>query len=69
MRSRPRRADRDGNGRSTPHPNLLCYQAKPVKGQPKFVPATALGLVDDFGSHVLDAAADGELCLPATVTP
>ena len=56
--------DRDGNGRSTPHPNLLCYQAKPVKGQPKFVPATAVGLVDDFGSHVLDAAADDELCLP-----
>jgi len=33
------------------------------------VATTALGLVDDFGSHVLDASADGELCLPATVTP
>ena len=70
---KPRRlcvaTDRDGNGRSTPHPNLLCYQAKPAKGQPKHVPAPALGLADDFGSHVLDAAADDELCLPATIAP
>ncbi len=70
---KPRRlcvaTDRDGNGRSTPHPNLLCYQAKPAKGQPKHVPAQALGLADDFGSHVLDAAADDELCLPATIAP
>src|SRR5262249_13362220 len=60
--------DRDGNGRSTPHPNLLCYQAKPAKGQPRHVPAASLALADDFGSHVLDAVADGELCLPADVT-
>src|SRR5262249_33451069 len=70
---KPRRlcvaTDRDGNGRSTPHANLLCYQAKPAKGQPRHVPLVALGLVDDFGSHVLDGAADDEVCLPATIAP
>ena len=27
------------------------------------------GPADDFGSHALDAAADDELCLPATIAP
>jgi hypothetical protein len=33
------------------------------------LPAVAVPLADDFGAHVLDAAADDELCLPAEVTP
>lgn len=72
--TRPRRlcvaTDRDGNGRATPRQNLLCYRAKPAKGQPKHVPARALALTDDLGPSTLEATAEAEWCVPATiVTP
>jgi hypothetical protein len=70
---KPRRlcvaTDRDGNGRQTPRENLLCYQVRRAPGEPAHLRATALVLTDDFGVHTLDATADAELCLPATVTP
>jgi len=48
---------------------LVCYQAKPPKGSPKFVPQTISTNGYDFGPHMLVAKGVKELCVPAIEGP
>src|SRR5262249_19303537 len=42
--------DKNGEGVKNPTANLLCYLAKPAKGQPKHVPRFPVYTADQFGS-------------------
>jgi hypothetical protein len=60
-------ADKDGEGVKDPAGFLLCYQAKPARGQPKHTPVAGIHTTDQFGSLELRTLKEGEVCVPAVV--
>lgn len=45
--------------------SLLCYKAKPVKGEPKHVRVAGVKVSDQLGERTLDTKKEDELCVPA----
>jgi hypothetical protein len=45
--------------------SLLCYGAKPARGEPKHVKQSGLYLGDQFGQERLDTSKEGEFCIPS----
>jgi hypothetical protein len=45
--------------------HLMCYQAKPAKGQPKHVKVTGIHVNNQFGLEQLDTIKEEELCVPS----
>jgi hypothetical protein len=59
--------DVDGAGVRDAASGLLCYQAKPAKGEPKHAKRLGLFVEDAFGATRLDALKQDELCVPSDV--
>jgi hypothetical protein len=57
-------ADQDGAGIAQPGARLLCYQAKPAKGEAKHVKRTGVFVLNPFGQAQLDTVKETELCVP-----
>ncbi len=49
--------------------HLMCYQAKPVKGAPKFTKVTPIYVSNQFTSETLEAIKPEELCVPSLKNP
>jgi cysteine-rich repeat protein len=64
-------ANKNGEDPSAPGLDIhyACYQAKPVVGQPKFTPVTAVRTANQFGPEALEAVKERELCVPALKNP
>ncbi len=60
-------ADKNSEGVVNSSAALLCYQAVPVKGQPKHQPVKGLFLANQFGAEKADTIKEEELCVPTTV--
>jgi hypothetical protein len=60
-------ADKNGEGVVNPSAGLLCYQAVPVKGQPKHQPVKGLFLADQIRAERADTTKEEELCVPSVV--
>src|SRR5262249_51521689 len=58
-----------GIGPKHAHVQLLCYQVKALKGTPPFTPRLQLGVADEFGTSILDARTEAQLCLPGIIMP
>lgn len=52
-----------------PSGHLLCYIAKPAKGQPKHVPMNGLFTHDLFWASQLDTKTEKEICVPSIINP
>ena len=59
----------DKNGEGIPRQNdaLVCYKAKPAKGEPKHVKQAGVYVNHQFGPAQLDTVKEEELCLPSNV--
>jgi hypothetical protein len=62
--------DKNGEdpGAKTHADHLLCYQAKPVKGQPKHQKVLGVHLHNQFGVEQVNTIKEEELCAPSTKT-
>jgi hypothetical protein len=60
----------DKNGEGTPRPDdaLVCYKAKPAKGQPKHAKRIGVHVNHQLGAAQLDTVKEEELCLPSSVS-
>ena len=50
-----------------PDASLLCYRAKPAKGEPKHAKQAALRAANQFGAEQLDTTKEEILCVPSDV--
>lgn len=57
----------DGSGVKNPGNDLLCYLAKPVKGQAKYVKRTGVHTANRFGNQVVSTQKQNEICIPSRV--
>jgi hypothetical protein len=60
--------EKNGEPRKNPDAHLLCYQAKPAKGQPKHVRQLGVQTNNQLGPIVLDTVKESELCVPSQIT-
>ncbi len=60
-------ASKNGEALVDPTQNLFCYQAVPVKGQPKHLPVKGLYLSNQFGVDQDDTIKEEEFCVPSAV--
>jgi len=60
--------DKESEGIKDPSAYLFCYQAKPVKGQPKHVKRLGVNVANQFGLEVVTTLKEDELCVPSSVT-
>jgi hypothetical protein len=58
--------DKNGEGIQSPDSLLVCYQAKPSKGEPKHVKRSGVLLDNQFGTEQLDTVKEEELCVPSS---
>jgi len=56
--------DKDGEGIKEENSFLVCYQAKPAKGEPKHVPVVGAHLHNQFGQEQVDTKKESLLCVP-----
>jgi hypothetical protein len=61
--------DKNGEGLLLPDALLLCYQAKPAKGQPRHVKRTGLHVAHQLGLELLGTVKEEELCVPSVLAP
>jgi len=61
--------DRDGELIKNPLANMMCYQAKPAKGEAKHVKRLGVGFADELVAHRLDSSKEELLCVPALKDP
>jgi hypothetical protein len=59
--------DKRGEGRKNPEASLMCYQAKPAKGEPQHVPVKGLFVNNQFGPERLDTIKDEEVCVESII--
>jgi len=59
--------DKNGEGIPRPDDALVCYKAKPAKGQPKHAKRAGVHVNHPFGPAQLDTVKEEELCLPSNV--
>jgi len=62
-------ADKNGEGIKNMDANVICYQAKPAKGEPKHVKREEVGFGDQLIQHRLDSKKEELLCVPALKDP
>ena len=62
-------ADENGSGIKDTRRHLLCYQAKPAKGQPTHVKVTGVNTANEIGADVVTTVKEQELCIPSQKTP
>ena len=58
--------DKNGEGIQDASTLLVCYKAKPAKGQPKHAKQPGVSTTNQFGSGALDTVKEEELCIPST---
>jgi ELWxxDGT repeat protein len=61
-------AKKNQEGIKNPTAHLLCYQAKPAKGEPKHTAVKGIFVSDQFGPQQLDTVKEDEFCVPSTMT-
>jgi len=49
--------------------HLLCYKAKPAKGEPKHLPIAGRLTANVFGAESIDTRKEDEICVPSIVNP
>jgi cysteine-rich repeat protein len=59
---------KDGDDIENPLVDLMCFMAKPAKGQPKHVPVIGISTADEFFGERLRSVTEDELCVPAETT-
>jgi hypothetical protein len=59
--------DKNGEGIPRQGDALVCYEAKPAKGQPKHAKRGGVHVNHQFGPAQLDTVKEEELCLPSNV--
>jgi len=64
-----RAADKNGEGIKNDNADMICYQARPVKGEPKHEKRFDVGFGDQFIQHRLDSKSEELLCVPALEDP
>ena len=57
--------DKNGEGIINPAWNLLCFSAKPAKGEEKHEARTRIHTNNQFGPEIVDTKKEDDLCLPA----
>jgi hypothetical protein len=60
--------DKNGEGIANPGVHLLCYQARPARGERKHVARQGLYITNQFGQLRLDTIKEGEFCIPSVKT-
>jgi choice-of-anchor C domain-containing protein len=61
-------ADKNGEGIKNPDTHLLCYQAKPARGQPRHQPVSPIFVNNQFGPEILQTVKEEDLCVPSMKT-
>ena len=56
--------DKDDEGIKNPNNQLLCYQVKPARGEPKHIRIKNIFVHDQFGPNKVDTKKERELCVP-----
>ena len=59
-----RPVDKAGAGMTNPDAHLVCYKAKPAKGEPKHTRVAGIHLNNEFGPEQVDTKKEAELCVP-----
>ena len=57
--------DKEGEGIKNPDNQLLCYQVKPARGEPRHRRIRNIFVHDQFGPKQVDAIKERELCVPS----
>jgi hypothetical protein len=57
--------DKNGEGIQSPDERLVCYSAKPAKGQAKHAKRAGVSVANQFGSGQLDTLKEDVLCVPS----
>jgi len=57
--------DKNGEGIKNPAAHLMCYQAKPARGEPKHQKVLGIHVNNQFGPEQLDTVKEEELCVPS----
>jgi fibro-slime domain-containing protein len=60
--------NKEDEGIKNPDTHLMCYQAKPAKGQAKHQQRVGVFVNNQFGPGRVDTAREEELCIPSTKT-
>jgi hypothetical protein len=60
--------DKNGEGIKNYNAHLMCYQAKPTKGQPRHQPISPIFVNNQFGPELLQTIKEEDLCVPSTKT-
>ena len=60
--------DKNGEGIKFPDDDLLCYDAKPAKGEPKFKKIKGIEVADQFGLLELEVKKEQRFCVPSLIT-
>jgi len=61
--------NKNGEGIKHTYDNMVCYLAKPAKGEAKHTPRTGVGFADQFVAHRLDSKKEELLCVPSLLNP
>jgi cysteine-rich repeat protein len=59
---------KNGDDIENPLVDLMCFMARPVKGQPRHVPVIGISTADEFFGERLRSVREDELCVPAETT-
>jgi hypothetical protein len=59
----------DGRPVANPGASLLCYQARPAKGQPRHAPRKGLSVSTRLGDVVVSTTRESAVCVPSTIVP
>jgi hypothetical protein len=62
-------ADKNGEGIEQPGARLVCFQAKPAKGEPKHAKREGVFVLNQLGEGRLDTVKETELCVPILPAP
>ena len=57
--------DKNGEGIKNPDVHLLCYAAKPARGEPKHVPREGVFVNNQFGPLRINTVKEREFCIPS----
>ncbi len=59
---------KNGDDIENPLVDVMCFRARPAKGQPKHVPVVGISTADEFFGERLRSIRENELCVPAETT-
>jgi hypothetical protein len=57
--------DKNGEGIKNPQAHLLCYAARPARGEPKHIRREGVFVNNQFGPLRIDTIREQELCIPS----